>query len=479
MPTDSTLRYLTLRVLYLTVPALHVLRARRLRWELMSSLPAATGLTGGDPTPLVVRTAELDADDASRLMAGDGCLVDLLPDAAAPVAWVRRGDGLVGWGEALRFTTSGSGRFTEAEERCRAALSTAVVRDEVGLPGSGPVAFGSFAFSDDAGTSSVVVVPRVVVGRRGGRAWITTIEPAGSIGAAPSAALLDASRRAPVTEPGAVHYASGGRTPQDWERAVGEGIARIRAGALDKVVLARDVVATAEHDIDPRYLLGRLAREYRTAWTFSVAGMVGATPELLTRAERGLITSRVLAGTVRRTGNDHADLARAAQLAHSSKDLEEHEYAVESVARALEPYCTSLNVPESPFVLDLPNVLHLATDVTGVLRDHASSLEVAAALHPTAAVCGTPTRAAAALITEIEGMDRGRYAGPVGWFGADGDGEWGIALRSAELGSPADGGDRRRARLFAGCGVVAASDPAAELGESDAKLEPLRYALGS
>ncbi|GMA22812.1 hypothetical protein GCM10025864_05710 [Luteimicrobium album] len=192
------------------------------------------------------------------------------------------------------------------------------------------------------------------------------------------------------------------------------------------------------------------------------------------------MTSRVLAGTVRRTGDDDADLARAAHLAHSSKDLEEHEYAVRSVARALEPYCSSMNVPESPFVLDLPNVLHLATDVTGVLHEQASSLAIAAALHPTAAVCGTPTDAAAALIAEIEGMERGRYAGPVGWFGADGDGEWGIALRSAELAGPGDDGDpgaAHRVRLFAGCGIVAASDPEAELHESDAKLEPMRYAL--
>jgi menaquinone-specific isochorismate synthase len=446
--------------------------------SLFSSLAAATGLTGGTPIPLVVRTAELALDDAQRLLPDDpGALVDLLPDADAPLAWVRRGEGLVGWGEAARFETSGPGRFADAEALCREALATAVVRDEVGVPGTGPVAFGSFAFTDDPGTASVVVVPRVVVGRRGGRAWLTTIDPAGSLGAAPSAALVDAMVRRPVGAPGAVRYAPGGRSPREWEDVVGQGVARIRAGELDKVVLARDVIATAEHPVDPRHLLGRLSREYRTAWTFSVAGMVGATPELLTRAERGLVTSRVLAGTVRRTGHDDADLARAAQLAHSSKDLEEHEYAVDSVAHALEPFCSSMNVPESPFVLDLPNVLHLASDVTGVLSEHASSLAIAAALHPTAAVCGTPTQAAGALITEIEGMDRARYAGPVGWFGADGDGEWGIALRSAELGSAS--GDPRRVRLFAGCGVVAASDPAAELRESEAKLEPLRYALGS
>lgn len=176
---------------------------------------------------------------------------------------------------------------------------------------------------------------------------------------------------------------------------------------------------------------------------------------------------------------DDADLLRAAQLARSSKDLEEHEYAVASVAAALEPFCSSTNVPESPFVLHLPNVMHLATDVTGVLDTSReappSSLSLAAALHPSAAVCGTPTVAARALIREIEGLDRSRYAGPVGWLGADGDGEWGIALRSAELSER----DPRHVRLFAGCGIVAASDPLAELAESEAKLEPMRHALGA
>ncbi len=270
-----------------------------------------------------------------------------------------------------------------------------------------------------------------------------------------------------------------------WRDVVAHGVAAIRAGRVEKVVLARDVVARTAEPLDPRWVLGRLADAYPTCWTFSVDGMLGATPELLVRSEKGLVTSRVLAGTIRRTGDDDADLARAAILAHSSKDLEEHEYAVRSVADALAPFCSSTNVPDVPFVLHLPNVLHLASDVTGVLAHPVgsgaggvagsgpSSLALAAALHPTAAVCGTPTEAARALITEVEGMDRGRYAGPVGWVGADGDGEWGIALRSAEL----DPADPHRLRLFAGCGIVAASDPAAELAESEAKLEPMRHAL--
>ena len=177
------------------------------------------------------------------------------------------------------------------------------------------------------------------------------------------------------------------------------------------------------------------------------------------RRERGLVISRVLTGTIRRTGDDAHDLALAATLARSSKDLEEHDYAVRSVADALGPYCDSMNVPDAPFVLHLPNVMHLATDV-----------ELAAALHPSAAVGGTPTKTAVRLISEIEGMDRGRYAGPVGWIDATGDGEFGIALRSAHL-------EQTSVRLFAGCGIVADSDPAAELAGAGAKFVPVRDAL--
>ena len=433
----------------------------------MSTLTYADGV----PQPLVVRT---------MAVADPGALLDLLP-LDAPLAWVRRGDGLVGWGEVLRVPVSGTDQFAAAQRAWHDALAHAVVRDEVQLPGTGPVAFASFAFDEDSPAGSVLVVPRVVVGRRGSRTWLTTIDTGATIGAAPSLAAA-VRGRTPVTAPGTVTYARGALDAAGWRDAVTRAVAAIRAGELDKVVLARDVVARTARPLDPRWVLGRLGADYPSCWTFCVDGMVGATPELLVRSEKGLVTSRVLAGTIRRTGDDDADLARAAILAHSSKDLEEHEYAVCSVADALAPFCSSTNVPDVPFVLHLPNVLHLASDVTGVLAaahpGHGatpSSLALAAALHPTAAVCGTPTRAARALIAQTEGMDRARYAGPVGWLGADGDGEWGIALRCAEV----DPHDARRVRLFAGCGIVAASDPGAELAESEAKLVPMRHALAA
>ena len=416
---------------------------------------------------LVARTAAINP----ALLPAD--LGDLLP-AEGALSWIRRGDGLVAWGEVARITTTGPERFAQADAAWRALAERAVVRDEVDLPGTGPLAFGSFAFADDSPAGAVLVVPRVIIGRRGPAAWVTTV----ALDAVPPPAGVDLVRErlagpAPADH-GAVTYTDGALDPVTWQGVVGDAIREIRAGALDKVVLARDVVATTAAPVDRRRLIDRLAREYPSCWTFSVDTMVGATPELLLRSEKGLVTSRVLAGTIRRTGDDDADLARAALLAHSSKDLEEHEYAVESLSHALEPFCSSTNVPETPFVLHLPNVLHLATDVTGVLARGVSSLTLAAALHPTAAVAGTPTPVARELIARIEGMDRARYAGPVGWLGADGDGEWGIALRSAEL----DPAEPHRIRLFAGCGVVAASDPAAELAESEAKLVPMRYALG-
>jgi menaquinone-specific isochorismate synthase len=411
--------------------------------------------------PLVARTVPLP---------DPGPLLELLP-ARAALAWVRRGEGLVGWGEAVRISTSGPDRFDDAHRAWSQMMAHSVVRDEVRLPGTGPVAFGSFAFSPKSSAGGVLVVPEVLVGHKGGTWWLTTV---GVGGVLPPIRHI-APAVPPATDPGTVTFSDGVRSAGEWECVVADAIARIDAGSVEKVVLARDIQARASEPIDPRRLLTRLADRYPGCWTFSVDGLLGATPEMLVKLERGLVTSRVLAGTIRRSQDDAHDLALAASLARSSKDLEEHEYAVRSVADALAPYCATTNVPEAPFVLHLANVMHLATDVTGVLADGGTSLQLAAALHPSAAVCGTPTTAAAELIDEVEGMDRDRYAGPVGWLDAHGDGEWGIALRCARL----DPDDAHGLRLFAGCGIVAGSDPAAELAESNAKLLPIREALGT
>jgi menaquinone-specific isochorismate synthase len=416
-------------------------------------------VTRDDLTPprLHVRTVEIP---------DPGTLISLLPPKDA-YAWIRRSDGMVGWGEVVRHKAA---TIAEAEEWWSRLASEVVVESELDNPpaGSGLIAFGSFVFDPaNSAAQSTLIVPSAVVGRRNGRSWITQIGTTADVGLAPGTW--------PNPEPPRnVSFADGGLTGPEWEAVVAEAVRRISAGRMDKVVLARDLLAFADNDIDPRWLAARLAGQYDRCWTFLVDGLVGATPEMLVRREAGLATSRVLAGTIRRSGNDEADLALAGALSQSSKDLEEHEYAVRSVARALAPYCSGMNVPDSPYVLALPNVLHLATDVTAVADPDASSLALAAALHPSAAVCGTPTDVARATIAELEHLDRERYAGPVGWIDASGDGEWGIALRCGQL----DATDPRQIRLFAGCGIVAGSDPEAELAESNAKLVPMRDALG-
>ena len=407
---------------------------------------ARTVTIAPQPAGVRVRTRPVDVP---------GPLLDLLPDDR-PISWVRDRDGLVGWGEVARWTGTGPDRFADADEWWRAFVDELEVEDEVGLPGTGPVGFASFAFSDES-AGSVLVVPRVVVGRRDGRAWITEF----SRGAGPSTVRSVS----PVRPSGTLRYSDGRLPVGRYRSAVAEAVRRMRAGELDKAALAHDLLAVGAEPLDPRFLLGGLARRYPTCWSFAVEGLVGATPELLVRRTGDVVASRVLAGTM--WGED-----RAERLLGSDKDRHEHALAVDSLADALEPLCAELTVPRVPQVLTLHNVSHLASDVSGRLDPVAPAtlLQLAEAVHPTAAVGGTPRKVAVDLITELEQMDRGRYAGPVGWVDARGDGELGIALRCAQLDGPV-------ARLFAGCGIVADSDPDTEVREAAAKLVAVRDAL--
>ena len=343
-------------------------------------------------------------------------LLDLLPPDA-PIAWVRGGDGLVGWGVHASTTVSGPNRFNDARTWWHNQVEALSVADAVHASGTGPVLFTSFSFSESE--ESVLVIPKVIVGQRNGKSWLTWI---GDIAQPilPTEKTISASvnltwQDEPISK-------------SDWEDQVIKLVREIQSGNVDKVVLARDQSAKADSEIDVRSVLRNLAREYPSTWNFAVAGLVGATPELLLRLSKGMVTSRVLAGTISKTGDDdrdlalagslarsskdleehnyavrsvadlvgatpelllrlskgmvtsrvlagtisktgddERDLALAGSLARSSKDLEEHNYAVRSVADALEPFCSSTNVPESPFVLHLTNVMHLATDVTGAL----------------------------------------------------------------------------------------------------------------
>ncbi|WP_219470057.1 isochorismate synthase [Nonomuraea rhizosphaerae] len=402
----------------------------------------------GTTRPLPVRTTPIG--DPGNLLAS-------LPQTA-PYAWIRHGEGLVGWGEAARVSVpAGPGRFAWARRWLNALFGDAHIDDAVDVPGTGPVAFGTFTF-DENSPGSVLVVPQAVLAKRDGRAWLTTIGDA---------------RLEPVTpvrDPGRISYGDGSLSALEWEGVVAQAAKRIREGELEKVVLARDLLATAERPIDVRLLLGRLAHRYPECYTFSVAGLVGATPELLIRRTGQEIESLVLAGTTPRGAGPADDFARGQALFASAKDRQEHECAIASVRQALGPLCSSLRTPDEPELLVLPNVQHLASHVTGRLADGASVLDVVAAMHPTAAVGGTPTGTAIKVIRELEGMDRAGYAGPVGWIDAHGDGEWGIALRSGIVRG-------RRARLFAGGGIMGDSDPGSELAEAQAKFRVMQYAL--
>lgn len=409
--------------------------------------------------PLTVATVEVP---------DPGDLLSALPEQG--ISWVRRGDGMVAWGEVARFTGAGPARMDEALLWWRRTTRHASIRDEVKARGTGLIAFGSFSFSDASPAGGTLIVPRYVLGRVDGRSFFTVIGDASSAQVTLAEALAGATPVAPMPS-----VTIGAGDEPSWSAAVSAAVERIGAGEVSKVVLARAVDAVADAPVDVRAVLARLAADYDMCWTFHVDGMVGATPELLARVDHGLVTSRVLAGTIRMTGDEMGDLARAAKLARSSKDREEHSYAVRSVTQVLAEHCASVNVPDEPSVLHLPNVMHLATDITGALSTPVGVLDLVRDLHPSAAVCGTPTLAAAAVIDRLEGLDRARYAGPVGWVDAAGEGEWCIALRSAELSRE----DPTRLRLFAGCGIVAASDPASEWAESEAKLEPMRAALGA
>ncbi|KRE65298.1 isochorismate synthase [Arthrobacter sp. Soil736] len=420
------------------------------------------------------------------------------------LCWTRREAGLVGFGEVARFTATGPERFLEADIWWRHLVIEADITDHVECPGTGPVAFGSFAFSKVSAHESRLIVPEIVVGVRDGRTWLTQIKaddgelteagalaalkgwlesPAGAAAsdgvAVPGGGML-AEAGAAVVLPEPATLATGSLSEADWMAAVAAGVAEIRTGRLEKLVLARDVVATLPDGVNAAEVLRQLAVRYRECWTYGVDGLVGATPEMLIQVEGRTAQARVLAGTLDRrdaVGESGLPLDYAERvLAGSEKQRHEHEIAIQSLTTQLAPFSEAMNAHSEPFILELPNVWHLASDVKAELTEvegHVPTcLALINALHPTAAVCGTPTQVAGALIRKLEHLDRGPYAGPVGWLDAAGNGEWGIALRGAVIESP------NTVRLYAGCGIVEGSHPEAELAETWAKFRPMLESLG-
>jgi menaquinone-specific isochorismate synthase len=394
-----------------------------------------------------------------------GDLLSWLPDGEA-FAFLRGTDGIVGWGVAARLpVTAGPRSGEQVAADVERLLSAMTVRDDVGLPGSGPVAIVSLVF-DPADTGSVVVVPKVVLGRRQGRSWLTLVTPPGAV-AVPQLRRRPAAAAVPVD----AHVTTRLPTEDAWQAAVATAVDELRRRRLDKVVLARALDVEAAGDVDPRVIAARLAQRFPSCFTYVCDGLVGASPELLVRRTGRQAESLVLAGSVRR-GNSPAEDAELEQvLLTSAKDRHEHELAVESVREVLAPVAVDLACEPEPQLVRLANISHLGTHVQAWLPEPPpSAIRLAAALHPTAAVGGVPGSAALDLIRRLEAAPRGRYAGPVGWVDARGDGEFAIALRCAQLSG-------RRARVWAGAGIVAESDPAAEVAETTTKLDAALGAL--
>ena len=445
-------------------------------------------------------------------------------------------------------------RIEQLRQAWRHEVGQASWVDQVRRPGSGPLALGAITFSATSQASSVLVVPQVLVGRDRQGWWLTRFElsptttaPRGEVfrgqpytpqlsfvravaeNAAENAGLADIldfvcaqgqAASATKTSPAGAQAHAGGATSADspagvgqtnapavesaktnqsaalsdaqWSKAVELATQALKQQRAIKVVLARDSYLSSSLTLGAT--LEHLATRFATTWTFSVDGMIGASPEMLLQLREREVFSRVLAGTARRRANmDQGELEQLADwLRGSPKNSREHQLAAASAVKALTPITEQLRVSE-PFALTLPNVIHLATDIYGQVAGDTGALALVEALHPTAAVCGTPTAAAAQLISELEGMDRERYAGPVGWVDWRGEGQWCIALRSGQVLSPTaqpagTQGDPAgypmgnqpvgSVRIFAGAGIMPDSVAADELAETNAKMAPMRAALG-
>lgn len=406
----------------------------------------------------VARTRRLDADVDLLAFAGDDGLL-----------FEREGPGLAARGELARIEVPPLDP-SAAAGAVGAAFDEFEVDDEVGLAGCGPVAFGAFPF--DPAEPRTLVVPEVVVGRaEDGTRWMTTLIPRDA--AEPDIAAVVSVSPTPAesaVDPGQI-VVRAARSAAEWCDALVDGRDRLRDGELTKFVFAREVVVETERPLPRSAVLRRLRAGYPSCYITSVGPMVGASPELLLSRRGDIVRSRPMAGTAPRSPDPTVDARLAAGLLASSKDRHEHQIVIDMVHDTLLPWCSYLDAEPEPSVLGVANVQHLATYLEGRLSaPPASAIELVTALHPTPAICGTPTDLALDLIRELEGLERGAYAGPVGWVDHDGNGDWAVGIRSAELVG-------QRARVFAGVGVVADSDPEAELAETRNKLQAMLSAL--
>ena len=434
---------------------------------------------------LVSVTAEVGLDDpcaavfASRL-ASDRWFCWEQPD---------RGFALAGLGAAHEATSRGAGRFRDVAAEVSEVRRDALYDEPPGLPaGAGPAWLGGFAFDPDGGSTSTwaslapgsLVLPELSLCRSGERTFLTlnaVIGPSDDgkrVTAALSARLagLRANEPLPLLDPHPTAHAEiqSARPPGEFEAAVDAATARIAASAMSKVVLAREVIVSAAAAHDPAAVFGAMRVQFPACFCFCCgtpeAAFIGASPELLVRRAGASVSTVALAGSTRRSSDPAVDDHLGEQLLRSDKDRREQRIVGERIVRTLRPHAVWVEAAAEPEIVRVANIQHLATPVIAQLAEPHSAIEMAGLLHPTPAVGGEPWDEAAPAIVELEGMDRGWYAGPVGWMDATEDGEFCVALRSALLRD-------RDAHLFAGVGVVAGSDPAAELAETEVKLQAL------
>jgi salicylate biosynthesis isochorismate synthase/menaquinone-specific isochorismate synthase len=434
---------------------------------------------------LVSATVEVDVADpcaavfASRL-ASDRWFCWEQPD---------REFALAGLGVAHESSSRGQSRFSEVAEDCLRTGWDGVVDEPPRLPaGAGPVWLGGFAFDPEGGGSSTwsslppgsLVLPELSLCRSGERTFLTLNAVVGAgedaerleSGLSARLAALRTEEPLPLLDPHPIAHAEirSARTPGEFEAAVEAATARIAAGAMSKVVLAREVIVSAAAAHDPAALFGALRVQFPACFCFCCgtpeAAFLGASPELLVRRSGAGVSTVALAGSTRRSSDPAVDDHLGEQLLRSDKDRREQRIVSERIVRALRPHAVWVEAASEPEIVKVANIQHLATPVIAQLAEPHSAIEMAGLLHPTPAVGGEPWSEAAAAIAELEGMDRGWYAGPVGWMDATEDGEFCVALRSGLLRD-------RDAHLFAGVGVVAGSDPAAELAETEVKLGAL------
>jgi len=396
----------------------------------------------------------------------------------------RDGFALAGLGAAVELISRGQDRYADVAARAADLFRDRLADEPDEVPrGAGPVLQGGFAFDPEGGHEphwsslppALMVLPEVSLCRRRGETLLTasalsTDREAPARLRARLAGLREAALPLPDPHPTSRVVITSASSPERFETAVARTVERIRSGSLEKAVMAREVTVEAPRAHDPAALYGAIRELFPSCFCFCAgtaeAAFVGASPELLVRRDGATVATVALAGSTRRSADPAVDDHLGERLLRSQKDRTEHDFVVRRIKRTLRPHSVWVEGASEPGLVQVANIQHLATPIRAQLADPRSALELAGRLHPTPAVGGEPRPEALAAIAEFEGMDRGWYASPVGWTDSTEDGEFCVAIRSALLRD-------RTAHLYAGNGIVADSDPAAELAETELKLAAL------